>query len=77
MYLVVSKEAVIATFIREEEKMQWSMYYVSKILLDIEARYLELEKLTLALVKASRKLRPYFHPHVIKVLTNYLLRQVL
>ena len=45
--------------------------------MDAETRYPELEKLALALVVASRKLRPYFHTYSIKVLTNYLLRQVL
>ena len=50
---------------------------MSKRLLDVETRYPELEKLALALIIASRKLRPYFHAHSIKVLTNYLLRQVL
>ena len=38
---------------------------------------LELENLTLALVIASRKLRPYFHVHTIEVMRNYLMRQVL
>ena len=37
----------------------------------------ELEKLALALMVASIKLRPYFHAHLIEVLTNYPLRQVL
>ena len=36
-----------------------------------------MEKLALALVIASRKLRSYFHSHTIRVLTNYLLRQIL
>ena len=36
-----------------------------------------MEKLVLALMIAMRKLRPYFHSHPIRVLTNYLLRQVL
>ena len=36
-----------------------------------------MEKLALALVVASRKLRPYFHSHTIEVLTNYPLKQVL
>ena len=40
-------------------------------------RYPELEKLVLALVEASRKLRSYFHAHLIEVLTNYPLHQVL
>ena len=53
------------------------MYYVSKRLLDAETRYLELEKLALALLIISKKLRLYFHTHLIEDLTNYLLRQVL
>ena len=77
LYLVVSKEVVSSALVREEEKVQWHVYYVSKRLLDVETRYLELEKLVLALVIASRKLRSYFHEHLIEVLTNYLLCQVL
>ena len=42
---------------------------MSKRLLDAETRYPELEKLDLALMVASRKLRPYFHAHSIEVLT--------
>ena len=34
-----------------------------KRLLDVETRYPELEKLALALIVASKKLRPYFHAH--------------
>ena len=45
--------------------------------LDAATRYLELEKLALALMVASKKLRPYFHAHLIEVLTNYLLHQML
>ena len=50
---------------------------MSKKLLDTKTSYPELEKLALALMVASRKLRPYFHPHSIELLTNYPLRQVL
>ena len=77
LYLAVSKEAVNTALVREEEKVQWSVYYVSKRLLDVENRYPELEKLALALMVTSKKLRPYFHAHPIEVLTNYPLRQVL
>ena len=50
---------------------------MSKRLLNDETKYPELEKLVLALIIASRLLRPYFHAHSIEVLTNYLLCQVL
>ena len=61
LYLTVSKKVASATLVREEEKVQWPV----------------LEKLALALVIVSRKLRPCFHMHSIEVLTNYPLRQVL
>ena len=44
--------------------------YMSKRHLDAKTRYLELEKLALTLMVASRKLMPYFHAHPIEVLTN-------
>ena len=62
---------------REENKVEWLVYYISKCLVDAETRYLKMEKLDLALVIATRKLRPYFYSHPIWVLTNYPLRQVL
>ena len=63
--------------VREKEKVQWLVYYMSKRLLDAKTRYPGLEKLASALMVASRKLRSYFHAHSIEVLTNYPLRQVL
>ena len=60
IYLAVSKGAVSAVLIREEEGKQFPVYYVSKSLLDTKTRYTQLEKLALVLVTAARKLRPYF-----------------
>ncbi|KAL5554777.1 hypothetical protein UlMin_042178 [Ulmus minor] len=40
-------------------------------------RYTQLEKLALALVTATRKLRPYFQCHPITVLTTYPLKSIL
>ena len=77
LYLVALVYAVSGVLIKEEEKVQWPVYYISKRLIDAETRYLEMEKLALALVIASHKLRPYFHSYTIRVLTNYPLRQVL
>ena len=39
LYLVVSKEAASIALVKEEEKVQWHVYYVSKRLLDTETRY--------------------------------------
>ncbi|XP_022861553.1 uncharacterized protein LOC111381936 [Olea europaea var. sylvestris] len=75
MYLVVSNEAISAVLIREEGTTQLSVYYTSKVLLSSKSRYPDMEKLALALITASRKLKPYFQAHAIHVLTNFPLRQ--
>ncbi|XP_077251934.1 uncharacterized protein LOC143891185 [Tasmannia lanceolata] len=69
--------ALAAVLVREEHSQQKPVYYVSKVLHDAEVRYQRVEKLAYALVMAARKLRPYFQAHIIKVLTDQLLRQVL
>ena len=74
LFLAVSKYVVSGALIREEEKVQWVVYYISKRLIDAETRYPEIKKLALALVITSRKLRPYFHSDTIRVLTNWPLR---
>ena len=73
-FLEVSGYAILRPLIRKEEKVQWLVYYISKRLIDAKTRYPEMEKLALALVIASQKLRPYFHSYTIRVLTNYPLR---
>ena len=77
LYVAVLEYAISGALIQEEEKVQWPVYYISKRLIDAETSYPEMEKIALALVIASRKLRLYFHSHTIRVLTNYPLRQVL
>ncbi|KAM2826987.1 hypothetical protein COP1_036593 [Malus domestica] len=49
----------------------------SAALQDAETRYSNIEKLALALVTSTQKLRPYFQAHSIIVLTNHHLRQIL
>ena len=76
LYLAVTEYTISRALVREEDKVQWPVYYVNKQLVDAE-RYPEMDKLALALVITLRKLRPYFHSHLIWVFTNYPLRQVL
>ena len=57
LYLAVSSNAVSAVLVREEDKHQHPIYYVSKSLLDAETRYTSMENLLLALVTAVKKLR--------------------
>ncbi|XP_075112601.1 uncharacterized protein LOC107793073 [Nicotiana tabacum] len=77
VYLTVLEVAVSVVLVREDQGKQSPIYYVSKSLLDAETRYPHLEKLALALIMTSRKLRPYFQCHPISVVTAYPLRNIL
>lgn len=77
LYLAVSPYALSAALVREEQKAQQPVYYISKRLTGAESRYPKLEKLAYCLLIAARKLRSYFQAHPIRVLTDQQLRQVL
>ena len=77
LYLAVTPHAVSSALIREEGKVQKTVYYTSKALRGAEGRYLLIEKLAFALITASRKLRHYFQAHVINVMTDYLLKKAM
>jgi hypothetical protein len=71
LYLAISPTVISAALIRENEGIQKLVYFVSKALHRAEERYLQMEKLAFALIMASRKLRPYFQAHTIRVLIEY------
>ncbi|GKV20496.1 hypothetical protein SLEP1_g30616 [Rubroshorea leprosula] len=77
LYIAATTEAVSAALIRQEQKRQRPVYFVSKVLQELEKRYAPLEKLAYAVIIAARRLRYYFLGHKITVLTNYPLRHVL
>ncbi|XP_074337351.1 uncharacterized protein LOC141674543 [Apium graveolens] len=77
LYLAVSEYSVSAVLVKEEGSHQLPVYYVSKMLLDAETRYTNMEKLVYAFILAGRKLRPYFQAHRIEIRTAYPLRYIL
>ncbi|KAK2997424.1 hypothetical protein RJ639_025059 [Escallonia herrerae] len=77
LYLSISEVAVSTVLIREEEGKQRHVYYISKVLQDVETRYPRIDKVALALVTSARKLRPYFQSHTIVVLNDQPLGKVL
>ncbi|WOH00585.1 hypothetical protein DCAR_0519954 [Daucus carota subsp. sativus] len=77
VYLAVSEKALSAVLVREDRKIQKPVYYVSKILHGAELNYSVIEKFALAMITASRKLRPYFQAHKIEVLTDQSLRNIM
>ena len=77
LYLVVSYFVTSAALVRERDRMQQPVYNCSRALRGAEERYTKMEKLILALVTTSRKLRPYFQAHTVEVPTEYPMKQIL
>lgn len=65
IYLAVTEHAISVASVKEDDRVQHPVYYISKRLIWVESRYPPLEKLANCLVVASRKLRPYFQAHTI------------
>jgi hypothetical protein len=59
------------------QTVQRPVYYVSEVLHEAKTRYLETHKLLYAVLVASRKLRHYFQPHRVMVVTSFPLRAIL
>nr|XP_023901139.1 uncharacterized protein LOC112012992 [Quercus suber] len=70
LYLAVSSTAVSAALILEEDRKQLPVYYISQAFQGAESRYPKIEKITFALIVASRKLRQYFQANPILVMTD-------
>ena len=73
----MSTTAVSATLIKEETRIQRSMYYVSQAFQGAEAQYPRIEKITFTLIVASRKLHPYFQANPIIVMTDQPIKKVM
>ncbi|XP_034710517.1 uncharacterized protein LOC117933242 [Vitis riparia] len=78
MYLAVSEWAISAVLFRcPLPKEQKPIYYISRVLADVETRYSKMELTALALRSAAQKLRPYFQAHPVVVLTDQPLHNIL
>ncbi|GAU19161.1 hypothetical protein TSUD_89260 [Trifolium subterraneum] len=77
LYLAVASEGISAVLIRETEQRQRPVYFVSRALQGPELRYLQIEKIALAVIMAARKLRYYFLAHSIVIRTDQPVKQLL
>ncbi|GKV30474.1 hypothetical protein SLEP1_g39278 [Rubroshorea leprosula] len=77
LYMGVTKEAVSSVLLREDNKNQKPICYVSKVLQGAEQNYPLAEKAAFALVYTARKLKAYFQSHQIVVYTDLPLRKIL
>ena len=71
LYLAVSDFSTSAALVRERGRAQKPVYYYSQALRGAEERYPKMEKLVLALVTISRRLRLYFQAHTIEIPTEH------
>ncbi|XP_019184330.1 PREDICTED: uncharacterized protein LOC109179233 [Ipomoea nil] len=77
LYLAALPKAVSSVLVREEERTEYPVYYVSHSLKSAETRYTPLEKVVCALAITVRKVTPYFQAHTVRVLTYQPLGSVL
>ncbi|GJW70790.1 reverse transcriptase domain-containing protein [Tanacetum coccineum] len=77
MYLTAAREAVSVVLMTEREAKQMLIYFVSRALQGPEINYTSMEKLVLALVHASKRLKRYFQAYTIIVITDQPIKQIL
>ncbi|GJY90706.1 putative reverse transcriptase domain, ribonuclease H-like domain protein [Tanacetum coccineum] len=77
MYLTAFTESISAALFSRREEEHVPIYFVSRVLQGAELKYQTLEKLILALVHATRRLRRYLQAHTITVLTDLPIKQTL
>ncbi|GJR85234.1 reverse transcriptase domain-containing protein [Tanacetum coccineum] len=77
IYVVAAKEAISAVLMTEREGKQIPVYFVSRAIRGPEINYKPMEKLVLALLSASRRLKRYFQAHAIIVITDQSIKQLL
>ncbi|GKF05716.1 reverse transcriptase domain-containing protein, partial [Tanacetum coccineum] len=77
VYLAAAKEAVSAVLMTEREAKQMPIYFVSWALRGPELNYTTMEKLVMDLVHASKRLKRHLQAHLIIVITDQPIQQIL
>lgn len=77
LYLAVSEHAVSMVLVREVDRDQKPIFFVSKMMNEIDSRHLPLEKAALALIQTAKKLLYYFQASTVTVLTDLPLKTLL
>ena len=74
LYLFISSNAAGAVLVRETPEGLKLVYFTSKALLGLETRYLNIEKVVVALLTTAQRLRQYFSAHTVVVRTDQPIR---
>jgi hypothetical protein len=83
MYIAATAQVVSATLVVERVepghiyKIQWPVYYISKVLSNCETRNNQVQKLLYAILIMKHKLLHYFESHPIRVVTSFGLGEII
>ena len=77
LYFVIIDRTIRSILLQEQDKVQRPVYFVSKVLQGPETQYQDIEKATLPVVFATRRLRHYFQSFIVIVMTDLPIRKVL
>ncbi|GKG02743.1 reverse transcriptase domain-containing protein, partial [Tanacetum coccineum] len=75
VYMSASHRAISEVLMTERNTVQTPVYFVSRALQVPELNYTPMEKLVLALVFATKRLRRYFQAHATVILANFLVEK--
>jgi len=73
----VTERVISSVLVQEQNHMQKSIYFVSKVLQGSEVRDQALEKAALAVVFSARRLRHYFQSFTVVVMIDLSIHKVL
>jgi ribonuclease HI len=83
LYIAATTQVVSAVIVVERMEeghalpVQRPIYYISKVLSETKARYLQIQKLLYAVVLARRNLRHYFEAHPVTVVSSFPLGEII
>ncbi|GJZ92445.1 reverse transcriptase domain-containing protein [Tanacetum coccineum] len=77
VYVAATAEAMSAVLLTKRKGKQCPIHYASLTLNEAERNYVPLEKLALSLLHMSRRLRRYFEAHLINIIMDQPLKQIL
>ncbi|XP_076931751.1 uncharacterized protein LOC143597010 [Bidens hawaiensis] len=75
--LSAGREAISSVLIVECDKVQVPIYFISRALREAELNYMPIDKLILALVHTTKRLRRYILAHQVKVVKDKPIRSIL
>jgi hypothetical protein len=83
LYIAATTQVVSAVIVVEQTEdghalpVQRLVYYVSEVLSETKARYLQIQKLLYVVVLARRKLQHYFEAHFVTVVSSFPLGEII